>query len=274
MKNATAKNSHLATLKDSKYFQDQIEAGKILSDVMNQMIEKVYSQSFDSYLGLSRFAESLILNYNAVPTFKGYKGFPEAICISINNELVHGIPKSTVPQPTDLVSLDFGVTVGRSVVDSALTVSAEPSPSDQELIYNTQQSLYAGIEAVRLEARVGSIGEAIHGYVSKHGYSVVQEMGGHGLGYGNPHEFPFIGNKDVSTNGIRIQPGMTFAIEPLVYKGTSNFYLDKDGWSVYMNHRCAHVEHTIQVRENEIEIVTWHPNFDVPNQNISNIISF
>lgn len=274
MKTAPAKSYHLATLKDPKYLSDQLEAGKILSETMRQMVEKVHSQSFASYLELSQFAESIILKYNAFPTFKGYKGFPEAVCISVNNELVHGIPKTTAPKPTDLVSLDFGVTLNQAVVDSALTISAEPSLEHQELIFVTQQSLYDGIQAIGLEVKIGAIGEAIYKSASKKGYSVVQEMGGHGLGYGNPHEYPFIANKDSKENGIRIQPNMTFAIEPLVYKGSPNFYLDKDGWSVYMNHSCAHFEHTIQVRENELEIVTWHPNFDVSNQNISNIISF
>lgn len=262
MKTATTYASHVATLKDKAYFKDQDEAGKILTDTMMQMIEKINSQSFASYLDLSRFAEKNIAKYNAIPTFKGYKNFPEAVCISINNELVHGIPKNIAPISTDLVSLDFGVTVNQSIVDSAITISAEPSSDDQELIYNTQQSLYAGINAISIDDRIGSIGEAINNYILTAGYHVVTKMGGHGIGYGNPHEFPFIANRDVRTNGIRIQPGMTFAIEPLVHKQPSNLSLDKDKWTVNMSTRCAHFEHTIQIHEDHLTIVTHYPDFD------------
>ena len=256
MKNAPVNNGHLATLKDKQYLSDQLEAGKILSDVMRQMVERVNSQSFVSYLELSRFAESLIIKHNAIPTFKGFKGFPEAVCISINHELVHGIPKTIAPNPQDLVSLDFGVTFNRSVVDSAVTISAEPSKENQELIFATQNSLYKGIEAIALNSRIGVIGEAIYSSAMKSGYHVVKEMGGHGIGYNNPHEFPFIANKDVSTNGVHIQPNMTFAIEPLLYKGSDKFFLDKDGWSVYMNNNCAHFEHTIAIRRGRAEILS------------------
>lgn len=262
MKSATHHNSHIASLKDQKYFNDQTEAGKILTDVMTQMIDKINNQSFASYLDLSRFAESVILKHNAVPTFKNYKNFPEAVCISINNELVHGIPKNIAPKPTDLVTLDFGVTVNQSIVDSAITCSAEPSTDDQELIYITQQSLYAGINAIALNERVGTIGEAINEFVMTNGYYVIKEMGGHGIGYNSPHEYPFIANKDVRTNGIRIQPGMTFAIEPLVHKNPGTFLLDKDKWTVNMSTRCAHFEHTIQIYEDHLLIVTHYENFD------------
>lgn len=254
--------SHIATLKDSNYFKDQEEAGKILTDTMKQMIEKVNSQSFASYLELSRFAEQNILKYNAIPTFKNYKNFPEAVCISINNELVHGIPKNITPVSTDLVTLDFGVTVNRSIVDSAVTVSAEPSDSDQELIYYTQQSLYSGIKAININDRIGIIGEAINNYITMKNYHVVTSMGGHGIGYNSPHEFPFVANKDTRTNGIHIQANMTFAIEPLVHKNSGTFSLDKDKWTVNMSTRCAHFEHTVQIHEDHLLVVTHHPDVD------------
>lgn len=247
---------NLATIKDKKYLENQLEAGKILSEIMNKMIDKVLSQDFDTYLSLSRFAELEILKHNAIPTFKSYKNFPEAVCISINNTLVHGIPKDIKPQSTDLVSLDFGVTVEQSIVDSAITLSAEPTEEDKLLISATQKCLYNSIKQIKLENRFGSIGENIFSTAKDMGFKVVNEFGGHGIGYGNPHDFPFISNNDKSTNGIRFQPGMTFAIEPLLYRNQKNISIDNDKWSINMTERCSHFEHSVHVLQDKLIILT------------------
>jgi methionyl aminopeptidase len=192
------------------------------------------------------------------PTFKGYQGFPASLCVSINNEIVHGIPGERVIQEGDIVSLDFGLEIDGFQGDTAVTVAVGAvSPEVTRLIDVTRDSLQAGIDAARHGNRIGDVSAAIQEYVETRGFSVIREYTGHGIGR-DMHEDPQIPNFGRAGTGLVLKKGMTIAIEPMVTNGRWLTRVGNDRWVVYTadGSLAAHFEHTIAICDGQAEILT------------------
>ena len=196
------------------------------------------------------------------PTFKGYggpsNGFPDVICISTNDVVVHGIPGSYILQDGDNVSFDFGVTYRGMVTDSAITVGVgEVESQIQQLISDTEKSMMAGIETLHNGVRVGDIGAAVERVLNTGGYGIVHDLVGHGTGH-QLHESPDIPNYGKAGTGFQFESGMTIAIEPMANLGTEKVVMDSDGWTIRTadGKRSAHWEHTVLITNESYEIIT------------------
>ena len=198
---------------------------------------------------LDRIAEARIREFGGEPSFLGYRGFPASICTSVNDEVVHGIPGPRRLVEGEIISLDLGVVLDGFHGDLAVTVPVgRVSPAVARLRRVTAEALEIGIRAIRPEGRLGDVGAAIQRYVEQHGFSVVREFAGHGIGR-KLHEDPQIPNFGSPGNGVVLRRGMTLAIEPMVNLGTSEVVMDPDGWTVRTrDHKpSAHFEHTVAV---------------------------
>ncbi|MCR5150751.1 MAG: type I methionyl aminopeptidase [Clostridiales bacterium] len=208
---------------------------------------------------INRVCEHFIRLHNAVPTFLGYQGYPAASCISINDEVIHGIPsKKRIVHEGDIVSIDVGATFNGYVGDNAATFAAGAiSPEAQRLCDVTRESLYKGIEAAQVGGRIGDIGHAVQAYCEEAGFSVVREYTGHGVGH-VMHEDPSVPNYGTPGRGVRLQPGMTIAIEPMINMGKADIRRLPDGWTVKTKDGkySAHFEHTVAITSNGPVILT------------------
>ncbi len=210
---------------------------------------------------LDQKAEEFIRDHGAEPGFKGYRDFPATLCISKNEVVVHGIPNETPYEEGDIVSVDCGVYAKGFFGDAAYTFAMGDVGEDvMKLLVVTKDSLYKGIEAAKRDGRLGDISHAIQHYTEKvHGYSVVRELVGHGLGR-NLHEKPEVPNFGKRGRGVKLQEGLVIAIEPMINLGTRNVVQANDGWTVYTKDRkaSAHYEHTIAVRNGKADILSDH----------------
>ena len=208
---------------------------------------------------LDRIAEKYILSQGAKPNFKGYHGYPATACISINNEVIHGIPSVTRKiNNGDIVSVDLGATINGYHGDNAATFAVgDISAEAKRLIDTTRESLYEGIKMARAGGRTGDIGYAIQSYVEARGFSVVREYVGHGVGTAL-HESPEVPNFGTPGRGVRLLPGMTLAIEPMINIGKPNVKVMPDGWTVLTcdGSLSAHFEHTIVITPDGPQIMT------------------
>lgn len=199
---------------------------------------------------LDRMAEKYILSQGAKPNFKNYQGYPATACISINNEVIHGIPSNKRKiMAGDIVSVDLGATFGGYHGDNAATFAAgDISPEAKRLIDTTKESLYEGIKFACAGGRIGDISSAIQRYVESRGFSVVRDFVGHGIGT-QLHEAPEVPNFGIPGKGIRLLPGMTLAIEPMINIGGPNVKILPDGWTVLTKDGSlsAHFEHTVAI---------------------------
>ena len=208
---------------------------------------------------LDEVAGELIANFGGKSPFLGYKGYPGSICVSVNDEVVHGIPGKRRMQYGDIVSLDVGIVLDGFVGDNATTVPVGlVVPRTQELLRVTEQALRAAIAQARDGRRVGDISHAVQAIVEANGFSVVREFVGHGVGR-KMHEDPQIPNYGRAGEGPKLKPGMTLAIEPMINAGGSAVQMLSDGWTVVTadGSPSAHFEHTVLVTEGEPEILTW-----------------
>ena len=202
--------------------------------------------------------ERFIRKEGAIPSFLNYSGYPGSICISVNDEVIHGIPGKRVLQDGDIVSVDVGAFIGGFHGDCAATFACGTiTPEAQDLIDVTRQSFFEGIKFAKKGYRVSDISAAIQVYVESHGYSIVREYVGHGIGK-NLHESPEVPNFGNPGRGIRLLPGMTLAIEPMVNAGSAAIQLLSDGWTVKTRDGkyAAHYENTILITDGEPEILT------------------
>ncbi len=208
---------------------------------------------------LDKIAEKYILSQGAKPNFKNYHGYPATACISINNEVIHGIPsKKRVIQAGDIVSIDLGALYEGYHGDNAATFACgDVSEEAKRLMDTTRESLYEGIAAAVSGGRLGDIGAAIQQYVEKRGYSVVRQFVGHGIGT-QLHEAPEVPNFGTHGRGIRLMPGMTLAIEPMINMGHYDVKVMPDGWTVLTKDGSlsAHFEHTIVITPDGPQIMT------------------
>jgi methionyl aminopeptidase len=207
---------------------------------------------------LDQLAEEFILERGGRPAFKGYQGFPGTLCISVNEEVVHGIPGNRRLKSGDIVSVDCGVIWEGFVADSAVTIPiGDVDESTALLLRVTEESLYKGIEQARAGNYVRDISQPIQEWVEKHGFSVVRELVGHGVGR-EMHEDPQIPNYVTAQRGPKLNEGLVIAIEPMVNVGGCEVRLKRDRWTIETMDRSmsAHFEHTVAVTKNGPEILT------------------
>lgn len=256
-KNAFAGNG-LFKLKNQDWLDKQRVAGKIVAGTLSFLQQRVLDKTTQTLQQLNDEAEDLIIKSGAVPTFKGYKGFPAGVCISVNKQLVHGIPSDYKLQEGDVVSFDLGATVDGAIADSALTCIYGQPKSDLhiQLIKATEESLMKGIEAIAVGKRLGVIGHAISKCAKGYGFGIVSNYGGHGLDWNTPHAPPFVSNKGNPDEGIRIQSGLAIAIEPMLTLGSTETKTLSDGWTVVTDGIGVHVEHSVFVHDDHVEIIT------------------
>ena len=224
-----------------------------------------------STLELDRIADEFIRSHGAVPGFLGYGGFPNSLCISVNDVVVHGIPSADcVLKEGDVVSIDCGTLKNGYYGDSAYTF--EVGRVDDEihrLLVTTKESLYKGIEKAVAGLRIGDIGHAIQSYCESAGFSVVRELVGHGVGK-NLHEDPQVPNYGRAGQGIKLKEGMVIAIEPMINWGERHVYIEEDGWTIRTRDRkpSAHFEHTLAIRKHGVDILS---SFDFVEQELARL---
>ncbi|EZP79131.1 methionine aminopeptidase [Parageobacillus genomosp. 1] len=232
------------------------EAGKIVA-LTRKELEKHIRPGITTK-ELDAIAEKVIRQYGAIPSFKGYNGFPGSICASVNEELVHGIPGDRVLKEGDIISIDVGAQYNGYHADSAWTYPVgEIAEETKKLLEVTEKSLYIGLEEAKPGARLSNISHAIQTYVESHHFSIVREYVGHGIGQ-DLHEDPQIPHYGPPNKGPRLKPGMTLCIEPMVNAGSRYVKTLADNWTVVTvdGKMCAHFEHTIAITENGYEILT------------------
>lgn len=256
--NSTFNRNGLFSLKDKNWLDKQRIAGRIAAEALVQLEDYVKGNTFHSMATHVDLIEKFILKEGGEPTFKGYKGFPAAVCVSINKQLVHGIPDDTVLDHGDVVSFDLGVTYQGAIADTALTciMDGKPNATHEKLVKATEECLMKGIEAIQVGNRLGCIGHAISKCAKGYGFGLINNYGGHGLDWNVPHAPPFIANKADLNEGIRIQPGLVIAIEPMLVIGSTTTRVAADGWTVMVDDVSAHFEHSIFVHEDHVEIIT------------------
>jgi methionyl aminopeptidase len=209
-------------------------------------------------LELDKLAEEFIRDNGGVPAFKGYNGFPFSLCISPNEQVVHGFPGKYELKDGDILSVDCGVVKNGWYGDSAYTFAiGEVKPQVLQLLKVTKESLFKGIEMAVAGKRLGDVSEAIQTHAEKHGYSVVRELVGHGIGK-NLHEAPEVPNYGKRGAGIKLQEGLVIAIEPMINLGKKGIRQENDGWTISTADRMpsAHFEHTVAVKNGKADVLS------------------
>ncbi|MGV3486997.1 MAG: type I methionyl aminopeptidase [Tuberibacillus sp.] len=232
------------------------EAGRIVALALEE-IQKVIEPGITT-AELDHIADRFIRDMGAVPSFKGYEGFPGSICTSVSEEIVHGIPGSRKLKNGDLISIDIGACYNGYHSDSAWTYPVGQVTNEaKRLLKITEDALYLGIEEVRPDARLGNISHAVQTHVESAGFSVIREFVGHGVGR-DLHEDPDVPNYGPKNVGPRLKPGMVIAIEPMVNMGRRHIRILEDDWTVITadGKPSAHFEHTVAVTEKGYEILT------------------
>lgn len=232
--------------------ESSLLVGKTLAEIAKEIEPGVITSKLD------RLAEEFIRDYGAIPGFKGYNGYPATLCISINEQVVHGIPGNRVLKDGDIVSVDCGTIMNGFYGDSAYTFAVgNVRENVLKLMQRTKESLYIGIEQAVSGKRVGDIGYAIQKYVEEEGYSVVRDLVGHGLGK-NLHEKPEIPNFGRRGTGAKLKEGLVICIEPMINMGTNRVIQERDRWTIRTADRMpsAHYEHAVAVRKNHADILS------------------
>lgn len=250
--------SQLVHLKNNDWLEKQRIAGKVVGKCLQLTTQLSKDASKISLKDIEKFCEEIIKSEKCEPTFKGYKGFPGAICTSVNKQLVHGIPTDYVLKQGDLLSVDVGVTFEGVIADAAMTcIFGEPIKKEHvKLLESCKEALYESIKTIAVDKQLGCIGEVIHRKAKNSGFYVISNYGGHGINLNNPHAEPFVSNKTKYNEGLRIQTGLVIAIEPMFAIGSAKTKTLDDGWTVVTRDLSCHMEHTIFVHEDHIEIIT------------------
>lgn len=243
-------------IKSDKELNAMRQAGKIVATALKILTERVRPGMKTEELDI--IAAEELENRGATPSFKGYHGFPAHLCVSINEEIVHGIPGERIINEGDIVSLDLGAIYNGFHGDAALTIGVgKVSSQAQKLIEVTREALNAGISAARANVRLGDVSATIQDYAESRGYSVVREYAGHGIGR-EMHEEPQVPNYGPADAGPVLKKGMVLAIEPMVNIGDWRTKVGKDHWTVSTSDGSlsAHFEHTIAITNGEAEVLT------------------
>jgi methionyl aminopeptidase len=246
----------MITLKSKREIEIMRDGSQIVAEILEELRRTCKAGILTR--DLDRIAEEKTLHHGAEPAFKGYRGFPRALCTSINQQVVHGIPGDYEVKEGDIVSLDFGVLYKGYFGDAAVTVPIGGIGSETEnLLRVTEECLYLGIEQMIPEKHLSDLSKAIQTHAESHGFSLVKEFGGHGIGR-HLHEDPVVLNYVANGRGIKLRPGLVLAIEPMVNMGTDQVQILSDGWTVVTvdGKPSAHFEHTVAITENGPEILT------------------
>ncbi|MCH5152908.1 MAG: type I methionyl aminopeptidase [Clostridiales bacterium] len=248
----------MITIKSDAQISYMRHANQIVRDTLNLLRD--HTKPGVSTYELNRLAHDYIVSQGAVPSFLNYHGFPASICVSVDCEVVHGIPsKKKILQEGQIVSYDCGAIFNGWHGDAARTVAVGLiSPECQQLIDVTEQCFFKGVESIVAGVtRLGDLGHVIQEYAESFGYGVVRELVGHGIGR-EMHEEPDVPNFGTAGRGIRLSEGMTLAIEPMITMGTERVDFLEDGWTVKTHDRkpAAHYENTIAITSNGIEILS------------------
>ena len=252
----------MITIKSAEEIGKMRKAGALLHEVLDQLRNMI--EPGVTTAQLDREAERLIRGAGAIPSFKGYEGFPASICASVNDEVVHGFPNDKPLKEGSIVSIDCGVILDGWQSDSAFT--APVGKIDEEmarLIRVTEECFWLGAAQAREGNRLGDISHAVQEHAEKNGYGVIRDLCGHGIGR-EMHEDPNVPNFGPAGRGVRLKPGMVIAIEPMIAKGRWPIYVDDNGWTVITRDHswCSHYEHTVAVTTGEPEILSF-PGADV-----------
>ena len=246
----------MISIKTPREIELMREAGAIVGDTHKYLIP--YLKPGITTKKIDELARKYILSRGATPSCYHYEGYPGNICISVNDEVVHGIPGSRKLQDGDIVTLDICACYKGYHGDSAWTYAVgEISEDKKYLMEHTEKSLYKGLEQVKAGAHIGDIGEAVQTYAESHNLGVVKELVGHGIGT-NLHEQPDVPNYGRKGTGPVLKEGMTIAVEPMINLGTADVYLEDDDWTVVTmdNMPSAHFEHTVLITKDGYEILT------------------
>jgi methionyl aminopeptidase len=242
--------------KSSAEIERIARAGALVAETIAHVGERI--EPGITTLELDHIADKYIRANGGVPTSMGYKQYPRAICISLNDVVVHGIPDGRVVEEGDLITIDVGVTLGGAIADSAYTFGVGAiDPESQRLLDVCQDALAAGIGEAKLGNRIGDISHAVQEIVENAGFSVVKSLVGHGVGR-YYHEDPHVPNFGEPGRGPRLSEGMTIAIEPMITMGGPGVWLAEDGWTISTDDgsRAAHFEHTVAILPDGPRILT------------------
>ncbi len=237
-------------LKSPQEIEKMRRSNQIVAEILAEM--KTSARPGVTTRELDELAEALLAKLKAHSAFKGYNGYPAALCTSVNEEVVHGIPSNRVLKEGDILSLDFGAIYDGFYGDAAITLPiGSISTEAEQLLRVTEEALYLAIDQARPENRLMDISAAIQRHVESHGFSVVRDFVGHGIGK-HLHEKPQVPNFGIPGRGVRLKPGMTLAIEPMINAGGCEVIIREDGWTAVTKDRSlsAHFEHSVAVTEN------------------------
>ena len=247
----------MITIKNETQIEKMRKAGELLHSVLEALRAEI--EPGVTTLHLDQMAEKLIRQAGAIPSFKGFEGFPYSICASVDDQVVHGFSNKKKLRQGQLLSVDCGLILDGWQSDSAFSVLVGGgSPEAQKLIDVTEECFWIGANMAREGNRVGDLSHAIQMHAEKHGYGVIRDLCGHGIGQ-EMHEDPSVPNFGRPGRGVKLQKGMTIAIEPMIAMGTWRVFLDDDGWTVHTQDGklCSHYEHTVLVTDGEPEILSY-----------------
>jgi len=257
----------MITIKSSREIELMRVSGKITAKTLTMLMKTVKAGMTTA--DVDKLAEDSIRSMGGTPTFIGYNGYAHTICASVNDEVVHGIPGARVLQDGNLLSIDIGTTLEGYVSDSAVTIPiGEVSPAAKRLMNVTQECLMLGIAAMQPGNHLGDIGHAVQQHAESHGYGVVRQLVGHGIGT-KMHEEPQVPNYGTPGHGTLLRPGLVLAIEPMITEGSYEVETLDDGWTVITEDGklAAHFEHTIAVTTEGPRILTLRDYAEHPDVN-------
>lgn len=246
----------MSLIKTKQQIDTMAAGGAILASILSDL--KKASQPGVSTAELNALAENLCQKHHVQPAFKGFNGYPAALCASVNDVIVHGIPNTAPLVSGDVIGLDMGIKYHGLYLDSAITVPVGKIPSDiEQLLRVTQHSLDVAIKSIRDGVRLGDLGHIISSEANKYGYGVIYDLSGHGIGK-NLQEDPSIFNHGEPGTGMMLKTGMTIAVEPMFSLGLPDTVIDKDDWTIRMKDGSigAHFEHTLAVEKYGCRILT------------------
>lgn len=249
-------------LKNAQQLESMRKAGALLYEVLCRLREAV--KPGVSTAALDVYAEQLIRKHKAIPSFLDYRGYPATLCTSLNEQVVHGIPSESVfLKEGDIISIDCGLVLDGWQADSAFTLGVGTiSPEKQQLIDVTEECFFKGARQAVMGKHVGDIGHAVQTYAESFGYGVVRDLTGHGIGR-NMHEEPSVPNFGRPGHGVKLRPGMTLAVEPMIAMGDYRVNELEDNWTIVTADAslCAHYEHTLAVNEDGLPELLTFPGF-------------
>jgi len=243
-------------LKNKFEIEKMYRAGQIVKETL--FLVEEYVKPGVTTLELDKIAENFIIKNKAIPGFKGLYGFPGTLCVSIDDEVVHGIPSNRVLKEGEIIGIDVGSIYDDFYGDHAKTFAVgKISDEKRKLLEITKESLNLGIKEVKVNARIGNIGYKIQNYVEKNGFSVVRELVGHGIGR-KLHEEPQVPNFGEFNKGALIENGLCIAIEPMINMGSYEVHTKDDSWTICTNDGLpsAHFEHSIAIIDNKVRVLT------------------